>query len=273
MTLIAIAFPIIDPVLIEIGPFVIRWYALAYIFGIFGGILYMKKLNNKHLSLMTDRQVDDFLVWSLIGIIAGGRLGYIFFYNPIFYLNNPTEIFMTWKGGMSFHGGLIGVTIAIIIYSYKIRVNKWYVADLVSCAVPIGLFLGRIANFINAELYGRVALNLKWAVVFPNAGLLPRHPSQLYEAVLEGIFLFVMMYLLWRNKKIRDSSGLLTGIFCVSYSLIRSFCELFREPDNHLGFIFNSLTMGQILCLFLFIFGVYVIGKAINKNERNSSLY
>ena len=258
-------FPIIDPVLIEIGPFAVRWYALAYIFGIFGGVLYMKYLNKASLTIISSKQLDDFLIWVLLGVITGGRLGYVIFYNPIFYINNPYEIVMTWKGGMSFHGGLIGVSLVIILYSLKLKINKWFLSDLVSCAVPIGIFLGRIANFINGELYGRVALNIKWAIVFPNAGPLPRHPSQLYEATLEGILLFLIMYLFWKNKEIRSNHGFLTGIFCILYALFRSFCEYFREPDPHLGFLFYELTMGQLLSTLLLLFGCFVIYRTLCK--------
>ncbi len=258
-------FPMIDPVLIEIGPFAIRWYALAYIFGIFGGIFYMKYLNKASSAIMTPKQLDDFLIWVLFGVIIGGRLGYVIFYNPIFYINNPYEIIMTWKGGMSFHGGLIGVSLVIILYSYKLQINKWFLSDLVSCAVPIGIFLGRTANFINGELYGRIALNIKWAIVFPNAGPLPRHPSQLYEAALEGVLLFLIMYFFWRNKKIRNNHGLLTGIFCILYALFRSFCEYFREPDAHLGFLFYQITMGQLLSILLLLFGCLVMHRTLKR--------
>ena len=265
MTFLTIPFPLIDPVLIEIGPFAIRWYALAYIFGIFGGILYMKYLNKTSDTIITSRQLDDFLIWTLVGVIIGGRFGYVIFYNPAFYINNINEIFMTWKGGMSFHGGLVGVSLAIIIYSHKLEINKWFLSDLVSCAVPIGIFLGRIANFINGELYGRVALNTNWAIIFPNAGPLPRHPSQLYEAALEGVLLFFIMYLFWKSIKIRNNYGLLTGIFCISYALLRGFCEFFREPDDHLGFLFYQLTMGQLLSALLLLFGCLVVYRTLTK--------
>ena len=262
MTPLALTFPAIDPVLVEIGPFAIRWYALAYIAGIFGGVWYVRRLVRKPPALMTPAQVDDFFIWVLFGIILGGRLGYVLFYKPAYYLSNPAEILMTWEGGMAFHGGLLGVIAAIYLFAKKINIDKWYVADNVGCAVPIGLCLGRLANFINGELFGRHAPDVPWAMAFPGGGPIPRHPSQLYEALLEGLLLFVVMHLLWRNESIRAKPGVLTGCFCAGYGIARSFAEFFREPDRHLGFIASGVTMGQILSVPMILFGIWVIWRS-----------
>jgi len=262
MTILSLTFPNIDPTIVQFGPFAIRWYAVAYIVGLFGGIWYARILVKRTPALMTPQQIDDFLVWALAGILIGGRLGYVLFYNPSYYFNNPSLVLMTWRGGMSFHGGLIGVIISIIIFSRIKKINRWYLADNVGCAVPIGLFLGRIANFINGELYGRVATNVEWAIIFPKGGLLPRHPSQLYEALLEGLLLFIVMHLLWRRKSIRSQPGLLTGYFCIGYSLARITSEFFREPDSQIGFFYYNATMGQILSALLLIFGFWVLFNA-----------
>lgn len=263
MTPLALTFPAFDPVLIEIGPLAIRWYALAYVAGLFGGVWYVKRLVTRPPALMSPQQVDDFLLWVLFGIVLGGRLGYVLFYKPGYYLSNPLEIVMTWEGGMAFHGGLLGVIAAILLFAKVARVDKWYLADNVGCAVPIGLFLGRVANFINGELYGRMAPDVPWAMAFPAGGPVPRHPSQLYEALLEGLILFIVMNLLWRNEKLRTRPGVLTGCFCVGYGLARSIAELFREPDRHLGFIAGGVTMGQILSLPMILFGLWVIRRSL----------
>ncbi|MFL2769584.1 MAG: prolipoprotein diacylglyceryl transferase [Rhodospirillaceae bacterium] len=263
MTPLALTFPAFDPVLIEIGPLAIRWYALAYLVGLFGGVRYARYLVLRPPILMKPSQVDDFLIWVLFGIICGGRFGYVLFYKPAYYLAKPAEVLMTWEGGMSFHGGLLGVILAIILFARKNRIDKWYVSDLVGCAVPIGIFLGRVANFVNGELYGRFAPNVPWAMAFPNGGPIPRHPSQLYEAMLEGLLLFLIMHVLWRKEAIRSKPGTLTGCFCVGYGVSRIIAEFFREPDRHLGFIASGITMGQILSLPMILFGIWVIKRSI----------
>lgn len=263
MTPLALTFPAIDPILIEVGPLAIRWYALAYIVGIFGGAWHVRRLVTQPPSLMTPAQVDDFFLWVLLGIIVGGRLGYVLFYKPAHYLSNPFEILMTWEGGMAFHGGLLGVIVAIIWFARKAGIEKWYLSDNVGCAVPIGLFLGRVANFINGELYGRPAPDVPWAMVFPGGGPLPRHPSQLYEAVLEGLVLFVVINLLWRRETIRRKPGVLTGCFCTGYGISRFIVEFFREPDRHLGFLAGGVTMGQILSVPMILFGLWVIRRSL----------
>jgi phosphatidylglycerol:prolipoprotein diacylglycerol transferase len=259
--LLALAFPNIDPVLIHIGPLAIRWYALAYIAGLFGGIWYMHRLVKAAPALLTSQQVDDLMLWLLGGIVLGGRLGYVLFYKPAYYLANPAEILRTWEGGMSFHGGLLGVILAIMLFARHAKVNQWYVADNIGCAVPIGLGLGRLANFINGELWGRPT-DVPWAMVFPGAGDAPRHPSQLYQAFCEGLVLFVVMHLLWRNERIRNRPGVLTGCFCIGYGLLRTIGETFREPDSFIGFLPGGTTMGQWLSLPMVVAGAIFIWRA-----------
>ena len=260
--MLAIAFPAFDPVIFAIGPFAVRWYALAYIAGLFAGIWYARWAVKHSPSLMSPVQVDDFLLWVLGGVVLGGRLGYVFFYKPGDYLADPINILKTWEGGMSFHGGLLGVTLAIILYARFIKVDKWYVADLVAIAAPIGIALGRLANFVNGELWGRVAPDVPWAMVFPSGGELPRHPSQLYQAALEGVLLFVILHLLWRNERIRSRPGILTGVFWIGYGVFRIFGEFFREPDAFLGFLIGGATMGQLLSVPMVLFGIFSIWRA-----------
>jgi len=258
----AIAFPAFDPVIFEIGPFAVRWYALAYVFGLFAGMWYARWLVKRPPALMRGEQVDDFLLWVLGGVVLGGRLGYVLFYKPGEYLTQPLNILKTWEGGMSFHGGLLGVTLAIILYARHIKVDKWYVADLVACAAPIGLGLGRLANFINGELWGRIAPDLPWGMVFPTGGEIPRHPSQLYQAALEGLLLFVVLHLLWRKDDIRRRPGILTGVFWIGYGVARIVGEFFREPDAYLGFLIGGATMGQLLSAPMILFGAFCIWRA-----------
>jgi phosphatidylglycerol:prolipoprotein diacylglycerol transferase len=253
-----LAFPAIDPVAVSLGPIDIRWYALAYIAGLILGWRIILRQSRAPGAAMSAKQVDDFVVWATIGVILGGRLGYVLFYRPAFYFENPLEILFIWQGGMSFHGGLLGVMAAILLFSPKYTLNAFGVADMIATAAPIGLFFGRIANFINAELWGR-ASDLPWAMVFPTGGAVPRHPSQLYEAALEGVLLFVVLYLLLRLTSIRTRPGALTGVFIAGYGLARLFVEFFREPDAHLGFLLGGATMGQLLSLPLVAFGLWLI--------------
>jgi len=257
-----LSFPAFDPVIFSIGPFAIRWYALAYIAGLFAGVWYARWSVKRSPALMTQAQVDDFLLWVLGGVVLGGRLGYVLFYKPTEYLADPLSIFKTWEGGMSFHGGLLGVTLAIILYARHIKVNQWYVADIVAIAAPIGITLGRLANFVNGELWGRAA-DVPWAMVFPNDELqLPRHPSQLYQFALEGVALLLILHLLWRNDRIRNRPGILTGVFWIGYGVFRIIGELFREPDKFLGFLVGGATMGQLLSIPMVLFGIYSIWRA-----------
>ncbi|MCF8467496.1 MAG: prolipoprotein diacylglyceryl transferase [Sneathiella sp.] len=254
---LAIAFPAMDPVIFQIGPFAIRWYALAYVAGLIIGWRLMMRLARSPGSKVTDKQVDDFLVWATLGVILGGRLGYILFYKPEFYFANPSEIFMVWQGGMSFHGGFLGVVTATILFARKQKISILAFADLLSIVAPIGLFFGRLANFINGELYGRVT-DVPWGVVFPGGGDIPRHPSQIYEALLEGALLFTVM-LIFRRTRFAEKPGFLTGLFIAGYALARSIVELFRQPDAFLGFLIGGFTMGQLLSLPMLAIGLYFL--------------
>lgn len=252
------SYPEIDPVLISIGPFAIRWYSLAYVVGILGGAYYVDWLNKKPPVLKNFSAMDDLIVWSIFGIILGGRLGYVLFYNAEFYLHYPLEALKVWQGGMSFHGGLAGLILAVYWFCKKKSVPFLAVTDLCAAAAPIGLALGRVANFINGELYGRVT-DSPMGMVFPTGGALPRHPSQLYEAALEGVVLFLILLIVAR-KGARHYAGLMSGIFLIGYGVSRIIVEYFREPDAQLGFIIGDLiTMGQLLSLPMCLLGIYLI--------------
>ena len=251
-----------DPVAIQFFSLEIRWYSLAYIFGIIFAWIYCKKIliNNQYYSKL----FDDLISYIIIGIILGGRLGYVLFYNAKYYLNNLIEIPMIWQGGMSFHGGLIGVLFATIIFSKKHNVNKYIFLDLIAVSAPIGIFLGRISNFINSELYGRET-DVFWSVVFSKVDNVGRHPSQIYEAVFEGIILFFIM-LFCVKKKYLLKPGLISSLFLIFCSSFRFFIEFFRVPDEHLGFFFLNLTMGQIISLIFLFFGFYLF--SIKKKSK-----
>jgi len=255
-----------DPVAFQIFSFEIRWYSLAYIFGIIFGWLYCKKKLIKDEKLLN--LFDDLIAYLIIGIILGGRLGYIIFYNLEYYLDNFFEILMIWNGGMSFHGGLIGVILATVIFSKKHKINSYIFLDLIALVAPIGLFLGRIANFINGELYGKIS-TLPWAIIFSNGGSVARHPSQIYEAILEGIILFILINYLALKKQLLFKTGYISGFFLVSYSILRIFSENFREPDMHLGYFFNYFSMGVILSFITFLAGCFII-FFIKNNEQNN---
>lgn len=262
--LFALTFPSIDPVLVSIGPFAIRWYALAYIVGLLLGWRYCLYLAGRSPRLVTRLQLDDFLLWATLGVILGGRVGYVLFYQPSHFLDHPLDIFYVWEGGMSFHGGLIGVILAMILFARQRGIPFFALADIIACATPIGLLLGRVANFINGELYGR-ASDVPWAMVFPdpNSGGVPRHPSQLYEAGLEGLLLFVVMFLLARFTRSLEQVGRLSGVFLIGYGLSRIVVELFREPDAQLGYFFGgTTTMGQILSLPMIAYGLFLVLRA-----------
>ena len=261
MPLLVIPFPEIDPVLIEIGPIVIRWYALAYIAGLLMGWRYMIRLSRRPGAPIDEAGVDDLLFWITIGVVLGGRFGYVSFYNPAYYLANPGEALMVWRGGMSFHGGLLGVMVAGVWFARRRGLAVLSIGDLVASAAPIGIFLGRLANFINGELYGRPS-ELPWAMVFPTGDDQPRHPSQLYEALLEGLVLFVVLWLLARQAPWARRPGFLLGAFCAGYAVARGFVELFRQPDAHIGFLAGGATMGQLLSLPLLVAGLYLMARA-----------
>jgi phosphatidylglycerol---prolipoprotein diacylglyceryl transferase len=266
MSLSVIPFPTFDPVLISIGPIAIRWYALAYIVGIILGWLYARAVIRSEQpwggpAPLTVADYDDFVLWVTLGIILGGRLGYVLFYNPSYFVAHPLEVFQLWKGGMSFHGGFLGCVLAVGLFARFRGISFLSLADLTCAAGTIGVFLGRIANFINGELWGRPT-DVPWAMVFPSGGPLPRHPSQLYEAVLEGLALFVLLGLMIRAGALKRP-GLVTGAFALGYGLARSFCELFREPDAQLGFLWGGLTMGVLLSLPLMLAGIAFMAWAM----------
>jgi phosphatidylglycerol:prolipoprotein diacylglycerol transferase len=261
MTLLLLPYPEIDPVLIQLGPFAIRWYALAYIAGLVLGWQIMRRVCVQPPKILSPEKIDDFLLWAALGVILGGRLGYVLFYKPSFYLSQPLSILTVWEGGMSFHGGFLGVVVAITAFAIRNKVPIFMLSDLVAMVVPIGLFFGRIANFINGELWGR-STDVAWAMVFPRGGPLPRHPSQLYQAFFEGVVLLSVMVLVWRLTDGRRRPGLLTGVFCVGYGIARIVGEVFREPDAFLGYIWGPLTMGMLLSVPLLVFGGWLIARA-----------
>jgi len=251
-----------DPVAIQIFSVEIRWYSLAYIFGILFAWIYCKKIliKDKNISIL----FDDLISYLIIGIILGGRLGYVLFYNIKYYLTNPMEILMIWHGGMSFHGGILGILIATIFFSKKHSLNKYVFLDLISASAPIGIFLGRIANFINSELYGRET-DVFWSVVFVKVDNVSRHPSQIYEAIFEGLILFFIMFILVKKNYLLKN-GIVTALFLIFYSIFRFFVEFYRVPDEQLGFIILNLTIGQIISLVFFCFGSYLF--FVKKNEN-----
>jgi phosphatidylglycerol:prolipoprotein diacylglycerol transferase len=274
MPLLVLPFPAFDPVLISFGPFAIRWYALAYIFGILFGWLYARALIRAETQWggpppLTVADYDDFIIWVTLGIILGGRLGYVLFYNPAHFAARPLEIIEVWNGGMSFHGGFTGCVVAVILFALKRRISIMSLGDLTCAVAPIGLLLGRLANFVNGELWGRPS-DVPWAMVFPGAGPLPRHPSQLYEAALEGAALLIVLALLIRGGALRRP-GLILGAFALLYGIARSFCELFREPDPQLGFLWGGLTMGILLSVPLALAGLILIGAALRRPRLHAS--
>jgi phosphatidylglycerol:prolipoprotein diacylglycerol transferase len=258
MSLLALPYPAIDPIIFQVGPLAIRWYSLAYICGLLFAWRYMLHLASRSPDVASHEDVDDFLVWATLGIVLGGRIGYALFYNFEYYAANPLVILQIWKGGMSFHGGVLGVLFSGLVFVKRRGISPLRFADIVACATPVGLMLGRLANFINGELFGRVS-DVPWAMIFPRGGLEPRHPSQLYEAVLEGLVLFIVLAVLSRNKIIRKRPGVLLGVFLLGYALARAIVELYREPDIQLGTLAAGLTMGQWLSLPMAIGGIYLI--------------
>ncbi len=268
-------YPVIDPVLVNVGPFPIRWYALAYVAGIVLGWAYARALVRSDrlwgpIPRPTPASIDDLVVYVALGIVLGGRIGYVLFYNLDYYIRHPLEMVTVWNGGMAFHGGLLGATLGLWLFARRNRFPLLSVADPVAAVVPIGLFLGRIANFIKPELWGRVTdASVPWAMVFPGAGPEPRHPSQLYEAGLEGIGLFVLLAVVIRLGGFRRP-GLVTGLFCIGYGVARIVSEFFRQPDPQLGFLFGGATMGMLLSLPLILLGVVVI--VIGARRRRTAL-
>lgn len=256
----SLTFPAFDPVAIEIGPLAIRWYALAYVVGLLVGWRYCVYVAQRPPLPLSRSLFDDFFLWALLGVILGGRIGYVLFYNVEEYLTQPLQILMVWRGGMSFHGGLVGMLVAIWLFARSRSLPFFAIADVVAAATPIGLLLGRIANFINGELYGRPT-DAPWGVVFPapDAGPLARHPSQLYEAALEGLLLFLILFYFARFTDMRARLAQLTGVFLVGYAASRIIVEFFREPDVQLGYLIGDSTMGQWLSVPMLLVGLYLI--------------
>jgi len=260
-----------DPVLVDFGFLQIRWYSLAYICGIVAGwfcaikIIKLTAKNEYSFNQIKAAQFDNLIVYIVVGIILGGRLGYVFFYNSSYFIQNFSEIFKLWEGGMSFHGGLLGVILATFIFSKREDINLFKCTDIISCVAPIGIFFGRIANFINGELYGKVS-SVPWSVVFPAGGNFSRHPSQIYEAILEGVVLFLIINFFAYKKAQINKHGYTSALFLIYYSLFRIFSELFREADNQIGYFFNHFSMGTLLSLITLFLG-FVIMLKITKNE------
>lgn len=257
----------ISPVAFSLVGLDVRWYALAYVAGFILGYWLFRRLMNAPNSMinLTKKQLDDLLTWVVFGVILGGRFGYVLFYDLGYFLAHPLEIFAVWHGGMSFHGGLIGVIISTFLFARTRRINPWSVLDIMAVCAPIGLFFGRIANFINREVMGRPS-DVPWAVVFNGDTPIPRHPSPLYEAATEGILLFIIIYYLYKYTQLRTRPGAIAGIMGMGYAVFRMFCELFRAPDAQIGFLTSwGLTMGQLLSGIMFFAGLLIFVFAIRK--------
>ncbi len=264
-----LTYPHIAPIALQIGPFAIRWYALAYLTGVLSGWWLVGKLNKKLFPPTLSKEAfDDIMVWAILGIILGGRIGYVLFYKPDYYFANPLEALMVWHGGMSFHGGLLGVIAAIFLFARKYKIQFLKITDLMAVAAPIGLFLGRMANFVNGELYGRVT-DSPLGMIFPEGGDLPRYPSQLFEASLEGIVLFIVLLIIALRTRALHRVGLLSGLFLIGYSLARMTAELFREPDSFIHFLPSFITMGQLLSIPMLLIGLYLALCRESKTANN----
>lgn len=261
-------FPEFDPIAFSIGPFAVRWYALAYIIGLMAGWVYARRLAANArlwphgLKAPSAEQLDDLLLYAAFGVVIGGRLGFCLFYHPGYFLSHPLEIVTGIReGGMSFHGGLFGAAIGVLIWTRRCGLEPLAMLDIAAVVAPIGLLLGRVANFVNAELWGRVT-DVSWGVIFPSGGPLPRHPSQLYEAATEGLLLLVILAILVRKDGF-SRPGRLAGVFGLGYAASRIFCEFFREPDRHLGFLAGGwLTMGMVLSVPMALIGLWLIARA-----------
>ena len=262
---VAMRYPRIDPVFFEIGPLELRWYGLMYIIGFACAYVILRALSRRREYDMSTREIEDVLAYGIVGLIAGARLGYCLFYNLGYYASHPLKCLAVWEGGMSFHGGLIGLVVGAWLFSRLRRKSLIMLADMAALAAPPGLFFGRIGNFINAELYGRVT-DVPWGMVFPGAGDLPRHPSQLYEAFFEGVVLFAVLFALSRKVRTR---GVLISVFLAGYGLVRFCLEFFREPDPQLGFVLGALTMGQVLSLIMVGAGAVLLASRLKSGPAS----
>ena len=268
MPIAALPFPDIDPVLVRLGPLAIHWYGLGYIVGILFAWWYAKRLVAAPrlwpdgAAPVKPQDLDDFVVWAAVGVVAGGRTGYVLFYDLPRYLAHPLDVFAIWEGGMSFHGGLAGTILAMVLFARSRGIRAWSLLDVVAAGVPVGLGLVRLANFVNSELWGRVS-EAPWAVIFPNGGPLPRHPSQIYEALLEGLVLFVVLRVLTHSRLKLKTPRFVGGAFVCGYGLSRILVEFFREPDAQLGYLFGGwLTMGMVLSAPMVLFGIWAMATA-----------
>jgi phosphatidylglycerol:prolipoprotein diacylglycerol transferase len=277
MRLLALPYPIVDPVALQIGPLAIKWYGLAYIAGLLLGWLYIKRLlDQKHLWAdgkppLASQRVDDLLIYMTVGVLLGGRLGYVLFYEPRYFLMNPLDIPAVWKGGMAFHGGLVGSIVAILVFARRTGANPLSMLDLCAAATPIGLFFGRLANFINAELIGRPT-SVPWAMVFPGSDLVERHPSQLYEAFFEGLVLFAVLWWMTHRLLALRRPGMVAGAFMLGYGLARSFCELFREPDPGHVLTLGPLTAGILYSLPMIAVGIWLLREAVRRTPAPANV-
>lgn len=261
--MLSITFPAISPILFEFGPISIRWYSLAYIFGFIFAWKYIQYLIKQKGFFLVDhnispKDVDDLIFYGIIGLIFGARFGYILFYNFSYYISEPIRMFYVWEGGLSFHGGLLGIVLAIFLFTKSKKISFLTISDLICASAPVGIFLGRISNFINAELYGRPT-DVFIGIIFPNTDGLHRHPSQIYEALLEGLTIFIVLNIMIYNYKKLKQTGYISGMFLMLYSIFRFLIEFTREPDIQVGYIFNQLTMGMILSIPMFLFGIVLI--------------
>ena len=263
-----LTYPAIDPVALELGPLVIRWYSLAYIGGLLFAWWFCKRLCFAPPRQVPPIAIDDFIIWATVGVIVGGRMGYVLFYNLPWFLSHPLDIFLVWQGGMSFHGGLLGVILSALIFSSRHKIPPLALGDIMACAVPIGLFFGRIANFINGELYGRIT-DSALGMVFPGGGPLPRHPSQLYEAITEGLVLFAILFIARKAGSLKYR-GLLSGLFLFGYGLARSLVEQFREPDGLVDLALFTLTTGQLLSLPMVGLGALIVFCALRQSPQTT---
>lgn len=265
MTSEFLTFPVIDPIIFSIGPVALRWYGMMYLIGFLGAMFIANKAADKSNGEWTREQVSDLLFYGFLGVILGGRAGYVFFYQFDYFLSNPVYLFQIWQGGMSFHGGLLGVILAVFLFAKKTQKSFLAVGDFVAPLVPIGLGMGRLGNFINAELWGRQT-DVPWAMVFPTDSLqVPRHPSQLYEFFLEGVVLFFMLMYVTRKPR---ALGLASGTFLIGYGVFRSIVEFYREPDAHLGLYFSFISKGQILSIPMILAGIFIIYIGYQLQEK-----
>lgn len=258
----------LSPIALQLGPLALRWYSLAYIVGILAGWWLLLKMVKRPGSPMTGKHVDDLISWATLGVILGGRLGYVIFYNPAQYVADPLGVLKLWEGGMSFHGGLMGVIVAILLYARSKGLSALRILDYVAVITPIGLLLGRFANFVNGELWGRPT-DGSWGIIFPDAGPEPRHPSQLYEAATEGLMLLILLNILFWGTNARMKPGLLGGVFIAGYGLSRFLIEFWREPDAQLGVLGIGLTMGQLLSLPMIFLGLWLL---VTSNRREPAI-